>query len=284
MTDHPRLQLQHIILHYGRSICDDPKRCEALLRDLCPDNRREVNLLVMALKEDVAKDLLTIGQASVSMEVLMLRLSQRLQDQFGTAEQLAIWSVETWAMALGIPVIPLKNPAVPSSVSLAPAKSSTLLAAEKQFAGWQKFGESGELLAADASQWAAVRDERSGLMWAINTNPRVNFPNSVRTVTALEAYIFESKANSMHWCGYDGWRVPTVDELKSLLTAEKHNGMHIRRDVFPDIVSDSYGVWSSSSFVTGGGRVWFVNFVGGYANGYSRDGRFYVRLVRSSTR
>ena len=42
MTDHPRRQLQNIIQSYGPSICDDPKRFEALLRDLCPDNRREI--------------------------------------------------------------------------------------------------------------------------------------------------------------------------------------------------------------------------------------------------
>ena len=42
MTDHPRQQLHYIITHYGRSICDEPKRCEALLKDLCPQHKREV--------------------------------------------------------------------------------------------------------------------------------------------------------------------------------------------------------------------------------------------------
>ncbi len=144
MADHPRQQLQHIIQSYGRSICDDPKRCEALLRDLCPDNRREVHLLVMALREGVARELMVAGQGALPMEAVMLRLSQRLQDHLGTAEHLAFGSVETWAWALGVKVsvpkdLPHQIPADRFRVAApAPRKSAALQAAEKQFAGWQK--------------------------------------------------------------------------------------------------------------------------------------------------
>ena len=75
MTDHPRQQLQHIILHYGRSICDDPKRCEALLRDLCPDNRRETNMLVLALREGVVQELLGIAKSALPPEVVVVAAS-----------------------------------------------------------------------------------------------------------------------------------------------------------------------------------------------------------------
>ena len=61
MTDMPRQQLHYIITHYGRSICDEPKRCEALLKDLCPQHKREVNLLVGALREGVAEVNNTFG-------------------------------------------------------------------------------------------------------------------------------------------------------------------------------------------------------------------------------
>jgi len=46
MNDIPRQKLQYIISQFGRVVCDEPKRCEALLRDLCPENRREINLLI----------------------------------------------------------------------------------------------------------------------------------------------------------------------------------------------------------------------------------------------
>ena len=49
LNEYPRQQLQKLITQFGDAVCDDPKRCEAILRDLCPEYRRETNLLVAAL-------------------------------------------------------------------------------------------------------------------------------------------------------------------------------------------------------------------------------------------
>lgn len=35
MYDLPRQKLRELIVEYGRSLCDDPRRCEALLKDYC---------------------------------------------------------------------------------------------------------------------------------------------------------------------------------------------------------------------------------------------------------
>jgi len=48
-----------LIVEYGRSLCDDPRRCEALLKDYCGAHKREIFVLVSALKNRVAADLLT---------------------------------------------------------------------------------------------------------------------------------------------------------------------------------------------------------------------------------
>ncbi len=103
MNDRPRETLGQLIRNpmYGRSLCEDPRRCEALLRDLCGEHRREISVLIGALEERVAADLLA-SHDSLPKEVLLARLTKRLQDDLALAENAARWGVETWALALGI--------------------------------------------------------------------------------------------------------------------------------------------------------------------------------------
>ena len=96
-----RDKLTEILTHYGRSVLDDPRRCEALLRDLLPDHRREVHLLVSALRERVPADLLASNNG-VPQSLLLDQLAQRLHDHLGMAPAFATWAVETWAVALGV--------------------------------------------------------------------------------------------------------------------------------------------------------------------------------------
>lgn len=101
MNDLPRHTLARIISENGRAICATPKRVEALLRDLCGAHRREINIIVGALEERVAADLMSAGN-SVPREVLLARLAARLRDNLAYTPEAARWGVETWAFALGI--------------------------------------------------------------------------------------------------------------------------------------------------------------------------------------
>lgn len=49
MNDTPREKLCEIIATYGRAVCDEPRRCEGLLKDYCSEYKREVFVLVSAL-------------------------------------------------------------------------------------------------------------------------------------------------------------------------------------------------------------------------------------------
>ena len=51
MSDPVRQALVKIIARHGHSVCDDPRRCEGLLRDVCGDYKREIFILINALKE-----------------------------------------------------------------------------------------------------------------------------------------------------------------------------------------------------------------------------------------
>ena len=103
MNDLPRQKLRELITQYGRSLCDDPRRCEALLKDYCGQHKREIFVLVNALKSRVAEDLIKTS-AGVPLALVMGRLNQRLEDELGLAENAARWAVESWAWALGVSV------------------------------------------------------------------------------------------------------------------------------------------------------------------------------------
>ncbi len=100
MNDLPRHTLSRIIADHGRAICDEPKRIESLLRDLCGAHRREINIITGALEERVTADLMAGN--SVPREVLLARLAARLRDNLAYTPEAARWGVETWAFALGI--------------------------------------------------------------------------------------------------------------------------------------------------------------------------------------
>lgn len=101
MNNLPRQMLRRIINKHGKNICDDARRCEGLLNDLCGAHRREINVLVNAIEERVPLDLLA-GNKTLASELLLTRLEKRLEDQQGLTAEAARWAVESWALALDI--------------------------------------------------------------------------------------------------------------------------------------------------------------------------------------
>ena len=112
-----RQTLMGLVEKYGRGIYDEPARCEAMLRDLCPDCRREVFLAVAALKERVVSDLLLFA-GSTPDNVLVARNSRKLQEGLGLSETSARWAVESWLPSAQVlatlppPAVRLPAPAI----------------------------------------------------------------------------------------------------------------------------------------------------------------------------
>jgi sulfatase modifying factor 1 len=105
MNDTPRQILCEIITRYGMEVCDDPFRCEGLLKDHCRgEHRRERNVLVLALTENVPAELLS-ASLHIPVEMVLARLAHRLVEDHALSASAARWAVESWAQALGkIPV------------------------------------------------------------------------------------------------------------------------------------------------------------------------------------
>jgi hypothetical protein len=111
MNNEPREKLRELIVEYGRSLCDDPRRCEALLKDYCGQYKRETFVMIAALKNRVADDLLK-APAGVPQVMILARLVKRLENDLSLAETAAKWAVESWALALGVidQPLPINDP------------------------------------------------------------------------------------------------------------------------------------------------------------------------------
>jgi len=102
MADVPRVKLSELVGRFGTGLSGDARRSKALLADVCGDQfRGECAVLVAAVEEGVARELLS-SSSGLPEEVLLDRLSRRLQTNRGVSSDLARWSVESWAVALGV--------------------------------------------------------------------------------------------------------------------------------------------------------------------------------------
>src|SRR5215207_5895797 len=101
MNEQPRQRLREIVARHGQTVVRDARRCEGLLRDYAAGHRREVSVLVSALEEHVPLEMLA-APAGTPRELLLKRLAHRLSENRAISEPAAAWSVNSWALALGL--------------------------------------------------------------------------------------------------------------------------------------------------------------------------------------
>ena len=106
----PQDALRQLVKQDRARSLDDPAWVRAMLSDWCPEpeHRRQVNLLVLACREGVGRDLAgNVGRAIDGFAIA--RLVSRLVDGHATADEHARWAVGTWALALGVSTAPVTD-------------------------------------------------------------------------------------------------------------------------------------------------------------------------------
>jgi hypothetical protein len=73
------------------------------------------------------------------------------------------------------------------------------------------------------------------------------------------------------------WRLPTINELKSLVDYGKSSYPSIDTAVFPN--TQSYSYWSSSTYAQDTSYAWYVYFYYGEVYYYYKTSYYYVRCV-----
>jgi hypothetical protein len=153
----------------------------------------------------------------------------------------------------------------------------------------------------NATTWAMVRDDVTGLVWeeknakdnVINyadpndadnmytwydSNPATNggYEGMQRDGTDTEDFI--NALNTANYGGYSDWRMPNEKELQSIVNYGQYNAA-INTTYFPDTVAGIY--WSSTTCAEKTFRAWYVDFHYGSIY-YDNKAAFsaYVRAVR----
>ncbi len=171
-------------------------------------------------------------------------------------------------------------------------------------AGFQftKIGAQGEILPVIAANWSAILDNVTGLMWENKADDgglhdkdwtyswydpdytknggddgAMNWGECGGTLSTVDTYHFIEHINNIKFCGYDDWRMPTQEELISIVNFGAY-APAIDSLFFPYTQNGRY--WSSSSTVAGS-YSWYVNFYYGTNNDEVKGIDHYVRLVRS---
>ncbi|MBF0101273.1 MAG: protein kinase [Desulfobacterales bacterium] len=111
-----------------------------------------------------------------------------------------------------------------------------------------------------------VVDKTTGLIW--------QYAGSDYTVTYSEAEIYIIQLNQIQFAGYKHWRLPTVNELLTLLTPVPHGDDFCIEPVFSP---EQKWLWSSDykSFKS----VWFVNMQMGFVSWHDIMGFYYAKAV-----
>jgi hypothetical protein len=131
-----------------------------------------------------------------------------------------------------------------------------------------KLNAAGGKQSADAANWDSVEDTKTGLTWSLKETPRMNWKKAM-TYSA-----------SLTLCGFNDWRLPTCDELLTLVDRSKYSPA-IDTTYFPECKSDWY--WTSTlAAYSPAGCAWIVLFDNGSAGWGSQDCVFRVRAVRAS--
>jgi hypothetical protein len=113
-----------------------------------------------------------------------------------------------------------------------------------------------------------ITDRATGLMWQKSGS------DNFMKFQYAEAYIDE--LNRKKFAGFGDWRLPTVDELTSLLTPEKQSqGLYIS----PLFDSTQSWCWTADKRTSGVG--WHIYFLFGNVDWYNLNVNYFVRAVRS---
>lgn len=118
----------------------------------------------------------------------------------------------------------------------------------------------------------------TGLMWKRCVEGQI-WSGAGCTGTASKQDWAAANALASNFSGRSDWRLPTAEELLSLVDFTRSDPTAIHSTIFPTTGVDSY--WTASTYIGYASYAWFVSFVYGEIGVSSKDNTKQARLVRS---
>jgi hypothetical protein len=128
----------------------------------------------------------------------------------------------------------------------------------------ERFIDNGDGTISDTQEITLPSGKKVRLMWQKDGSAERMEHNNT------EAYCKNSDIG-----GYKDWRMPTVEELESIIDRTKRNPA-----INPVFKCESASYWSSSPYAVYTDNAWYVHFYDGNVYFDSRLGNYYVRPVR----
>lgn len=172
-----------------------------------------------------------------------------------------------------------------------------------------KLDSSGKDLPESAVSWSCVRDNLSGLVWEVKTSDNglhgkahtytwynsdtksnsssegtegeqsdTTCGNPITLAGGCDTEKLVAAVNYTGWCGHKDWRLPTVNELNSIVNYGASLPA-ISKNYFPDLIMPA-GFWTASPYSANSNFAWIVIFDDGYVGSCVKSWAYYVRLVR----
>lgn len=184
-------------------------------------------------------------------------------------------------------------------------------AAKTSQSKYTKIDPNGNILDATATAWSCVKDNLTGLWWEAkkdstvsdlqnqdnlytwyNPNPNnnggsVGVQNGGSCTGSLcDTLAYTGAVNAINLCGKSDWRLPTLQELLSLVNNDTYSATTksyvipaINLDYFPNTPAFDY--WTSTPRAIGSNDSWSVYFYyGSISYGSNKNNKYRVRLVR----
>ncbi|MBF0470123.1 MAG: DUF1566 domain-containing protein [Gammaproteobacteria bacterium] len=163
---------------------------------------------------------------------------------------------------------------------------------------YAKIGSDGSTLSDGATNFVCVEDKQNRLMWEVKSNDgSIHDRDDQYALVSINNLL--AQANGVAPCSFDDWRMPTQDELATLIYCSSgptrreleaagcnadHNTPTIDTNYFPQVQTGKEAYyWSSPQNSYTSDEGWGVNFYNGSVTVDDSRNLHYVRLVRDSS-
>jgi Protein of unknown function (DUF1566) len=142
---------------------------------------------------------------------------------------------------------------------------------------WQGQTPAGTGLRANDKYFSNLDSTTAEQKYDANVLGFYRYPTQVEIDASTNSIGFKNAVNASNLCGSNAWRLPTKDELATLVKASERPT--IENAWFPNMTDQNY--WTSTTFNANTSYAWSIDFYLGAAAGSSRgNANALVRLVR----